>query len=64
MAFALRACNARGTDQVLATTRNGQQKLVYRSRRPKLTLRHIGSRFSHQIEVAPTEEILDGWRAR
>ena len=27
-------------------------------------LRHFGSRFSHQIEVASTEEILDGWRAR
>jgi nicotinamidase-related amidase len=27
-------------------------------------LQHFGSRFSHQIEVASTEEILDGWRAR
>lgn len=27
-------------------------------------LRHFGSRFSQQIEVAPVEEILDGWRAR
>jgi nicotinamidase-related amidase len=27
-------------------------------------LRHFGSRFSHQIEVASTEEILDGWRER
>jgi len=26
-------------------------------------LRHFGMRFSQQIEVAPTEEILDGWRA-
>ena len=26
-------------------------------------LRHFGSRFSQQIEVASTEEILDGWRA-
>jgi hypothetical protein len=27
-------------------------------------LRHFRSRFSQQIEVASTEEILDGWRAR
>jgi nicotinamidase-related amidase len=27
-------------------------------------LRHFGSCFSHQIEVASTEEILDGWRER
>jgi nicotinamidase-related amidase len=27
-------------------------------------LRHFGARFSQQIEVAPVEEILDGWRAR
>jgi nicotinamidase-related amidase len=25
-------------------------------------LRHFGARFSQQIEVASTEEILDGWR--
>jgi nicotinamidase-related amidase len=27
-------------------------------------LRHFASRFSQQIEVAPTDEILDGWHAR
>ena len=27
-------------------------------------LRHFGSRFSQQIEVASTEKILDSWRAR
>jgi nicotinamidase-related amidase len=27
-------------------------------------LRHFGSRFSHQIEVASTEKILNSWRAR
>jgi nicotinamidase-related amidase len=27
-------------------------------------LRHFGSRFSRQVEVASTEEILDGWRVR
>jgi nicotinamidase-related amidase len=27
-------------------------------------LRQFGARFSQQIEVAPVEEILDGWRAR
>jgi nicotinamidase-related amidase len=27
-------------------------------------LRHFGSRFSHQVEVASTDEILAGWRAR
>ena len=27
-------------------------------------LRQFGGRFSQQIEVAPVEEILDGWRAR
>ena len=27
-------------------------------------LRHFASRFSHQIEVASTEEILGGWRVR
>jgi len=27
-------------------------------------LRHFGSRFSHQIEVASTEKILDNWRVQ
>jgi nicotinamidase-related amidase len=27
-------------------------------------LRQFGARFSQQIEVAPVEEILDGWRGR
>jgi nicotinamidase-related amidase len=27
-------------------------------------LRQFGMRFSQQIEVAPVEEIVDGWRAR
>ena len=27
-------------------------------------LRHFASRFSQQIEVAPTDEIFDGWHAR
>jgi nicotinamidase-related amidase len=27
-------------------------------------LRQFGARFSQQTEVAPVEEILDGWRAR
>jgi nicotinamidase-related amidase len=27
-------------------------------------LRHFASRFSYQVEVASTEEILDGWRVR
>ena len=27
-------------------------------------LRHFGSRFSQQIEIASTEEILAGWRGR
>ena len=27
-------------------------------------LRHFGSRFSQQIEVVSTEEVLDGWHTR
>ena len=27
-------------------------------------LRHFGARFSQQIEVVSTEEVLDGWHAR